>query len=195
MARPLSTQAREKALDAAREVIALDGIEGFTVDAVAKRSGVAKTTIYRHFSTGNELLIHAVDCMVHPLPTPNTGSLAGDIDAFMRSVLAILEDDGMRRTILGVISASISDPGLKRVHQEMMGERMTPIKTILELAQGRGELAADLDLDLAIDFIEGPFFFRKLVRQDALDDEQIRVLAKMIVSGLQSLSIQIDPNE
>ncbi len=193
MPRPLSAKAREKAIIAAQEVIALDGIEGFTVDAVAKRSGVAKTTIYRHFSSGNELLIHAVDCMVQPFSTPNTGSLVGDIDAFMRMVLPILDDHAMRRTMVGVMAASISDPALNRVHQEMMEERMIPIKTILELAQGRGELDPELDLNLALDFVEGPFFFRKLVRQDALDDGQIRVLAEMIAGGLRALSAQTDP--
>ncbi len=185
MARPLSTEAREKALAAAQEVLSTDGVEGFTVDAVAKRSGVAKTTIYRHFSSGNELLINAIDCMVTPFPTPNTGSLKGDIEEFIQSVLPFIDDHSMQRTMMGVIAAAASDPELHRVHQEMMQLRMTPIKTMLELARGRGELRPDLDLDLALDFVEGPFFFRKMIRNEPMGEKEIRAFAAMIIHGLE----------
>ena len=184
MPRPLSTEARDKAIAAAQEVIAIDGLEGFTVDAVAKRSGVAKTTIYRHFSSGNELLVDAIDCMVMPFPTPNTGSLRGDIEAFLEAVVPVIDEHSMRRTMLGIMSAAASDPELARVHQEMMRQRMTPIRTILELAQGRGELQPDVDLDLALDFVEGPFFFRKMVRQQSLTEAEIHQIAELIVGGL-----------
>ncbi len=184
MARPLSEEARQKALDAALEIIGELGIDGFTVDAVAKRSGVAKTTIYRHFASGNELMIAAVDCMVQPFATPNTGSLASDLEAFMEIVIPIMDDHSMQRTMMSVLSAAASDPELARVHHELMQERMLPIRTMVELAQGRGEVLPELDLDLVMDFIEGPFFFRKMIRQQALTGDDIRSMVDLIVKAL-----------
>ncbi len=186
MARPLSSEAREKALNAAIEVLSLEGIDGFTVDAVAKRSGVAKTTIYRHFSSGNELLVRALDCTVQPFPTPNTGSLRTDIEEFIESILPIIDDHATRRTMLSVMAAAADDPQLARIHDELMDQRKKPIKTMLELAQARGEIRADLDLDLALDFVEGPFFFRKTVRGHSLTMDEVREFAALITAGLEN---------
>ncbi len=186
MARPLSVEARQKAIAAAQEVIAADGIEGFTIEAVAKRSGVAKTTIYRHFESGNELLIHAVHSMVQSIPTPDTGSLAGDIEALFNCIGPIFDDEIMRRTIIGIVSASIFDPDLHCAHQDLMNERATPIVSILQAAIERGELNETLDMSLAIDAVEGPFFFRCLVRREPLGPPETHALAQLIANGLKS---------
>lgn len=187
MARSLSAEAREKTLSAAVELLAADGLDGFTVDAVAKRSGVAKTTIYRHFSSGNELLIRALDCTIQPFPTPNTGSLRTDIEELIESIMPLVEDHTKQKTMLSIIAAAAADSGLARIHEELMTQRTTPIKTILELAQARGEIRADLDLELALDFVESPFFFRKMVRRQPLTKEEIRELAALVTAGLENV--------
>lgn len=184
MPRSLSAEAREKAIAAAQQVIARDGVGGFTIDAVARSSGVAKTTIYRHFASGNELMIAAIDCLITPFPTPNTGSLAGDLEAFVDVVLPEVREPGMRRMMTGVLAAAASDPELGRIHQHLVRERMTPIRTILELARHRGEIDATVDLDLAMDFVEGPFFFRAIVREEPMTPATVRSLLAMVVAGL-----------
>ena len=69
MARTPSLEARQKVLVAAQEVVRDAGIDGFTVDEVAHRSGVAKTTIYRHFHNAHHLVVAALDCMITPMAT------------------------------------------------------------------------------------------------------------------------------
>ncbi len=184
MARPLSEEARQKALSAAQTVIAEHGIAGFTLDAVAHKSGVAKSTIYRHWEDRNDLLFSAIGCMVQPFPTPNTGSLAGDLRAFMCVVLPIISDPVMRRTMTGVLAAATDDPELARVHQQMMEQRMAPITTILDLAKGRGEVARDLDTELALALIEGPFFVKLVVKNQPLDDATLDEMIDLIVKAL-----------
>lgn len=188
MARTRSEEARQKALDAARAVLGDNGVDGFTVEEVAKRSGVAKSTIYRHFPTGGQLMLAALDCMVQTFPTPNTGSLRGDLESFMGDVLPAMSDPNVAQAMLGVVAAATTDPELAEIHQAMMAERMGPIVTIIDLAKGRGELPRDLDTDIALDFIEGPFFMRKMIRREALDDATIRQLVALIAAGLESLS-------
>lgn len=188
MARTRSEEARQKVIEAAQAVLGGSGVDGFTVEEVAKRSGVAKTTIYRHFPTGNELMISALDCMVQTFPTPNTGSLRGDLEAFMSHVLPIVSDPAISQAMLGVIAASATDPEMAEIHQSMMAERMGPIVTIIDLAKGRGELPADLDIELVLDFIEGPFFMRKMIRRQAIDADTLRQMVGLIIAGLESLS-------
>lgn len=184
MARPLSEEARQKALTAAEAVIAEFGIEGFTVDAVAKASGVAKTTIYRHWENRSTLLLSAIDCMIQPFPTPDTGSLVNDLDEFMAFVVPIVTEPRMRRTMMGVMAAAARDPELARVHHDMMQERMKPLVSIITSAKERGEIAADLDLELALDLIEGPLFFRTMVKRQDLDPAAVRKLIRIVARAL-----------
>jgi len=187
MARPLSEEARQKALDASQQVIADHGIERFTVDAVSKQSGVAKSTIYRHWPNGSALLIDSIGCMVTHFATPNTGSLHQDLRELMMQVLPVMADDTMRRTITGLVAATTSDPELSEIHQAMMRERMRPISTIVELAQARGEVRPDLDLALALDFVEGPLFFRTMVKGEQMTKQGVDDLVDLIVAGLTNI--------
>ena len=184
MARPLSEEARSKTLHAALVVLQDLGVESFTVDEVARRSGVAKSTIYRHFSTTDELMLSAFGCMVVPLPTPNTGSLRDDLLAFIDSHREFMMDESIPRTFLGLLNRSANDPDFAEVHNAFVEELRRPIKTIIELAQGRGEVHPDLDLDIAMDVMEGPFMLRKIMRFLPIDEETAIVLIDLTVAAL-----------
>ena len=86
MARSLSEAARAKMLGAAADLVLDAGVDGFSVDEVARRSGVAKTTIYRHFPSAKELLVAALDQFMTAPPTPDTGSLRTDLLEYLASV-------------------------------------------------------------------------------------------------------------
>jgi len=185
MARPRSESARQKVLDAALEVIAEGGVSGFTVDAVAKRSGVAKTTIYRHFDSGNRLLLEAIDTVIEPFPTPNTGSLRSDLIELYASFLPTMEDPSTFRMMLGLLSRSAADESFRKVKAEFMEERHRPLKTCLELAKARGELPLDLDLDFALDIIEGPFASKRLMRGEPVTMDLLPLYVDAALDGLR----------
>lgn len=187
MARTRSEEARAKALDAAREVLADQGVAGFTVDAVAHRSGVAKTTIYRHWPSGNHLLLDTVDCSIEPVPTPNTGNLRGDLIELYRQLMAMSADPGLRGLMLDLIAASTRDPELAQLKQEMINQRFHPTRTILELAQHRGELAEGIDLELASDLVEGLVFFRRMIRDVLVDGDELETVVDAAVAALRTL--------
>ena len=190
MARPRSEEAKQKVLSAAQDVVGDLSVDGFTVEEVAKRSGVAKTTIYRHWPNGNRLMIEALGCMVHTFPTPNTGSLAGDLEAFMGNMLPVVSDPKLMQAMLGVVAAAASDPEIAEIHASMMAEQMGPIVTIIDLAKGRGELPSDLDTNIILDVIEGPFFIRKMIRRKPIDEATLRQMVTIIVAGLTSFSLE-----
>lgn len=185
MARPLSEEARDKASAAAREVIAEHGVAGFTVEAVAKRSGVAKTTIYRHWDSGNALLMDTIDSMVVTFPTPDTGSFATDLRAFVEVMAPVIENPTMVRIMLGVMAEASSDQDLDRIHQGLMAERKRPIRTILDRAQKRGEIRSDLPMEQIIDMVEGPFMSRFLIRRVPRNADDEHQLIGLIVSALR----------
>lgn len=160
------------------------GLDAFTVDDVAARSGVAKTTIYRHFESGNELLVATLDQMIVPFPVPDTGSLRSDLLAVARTVLPVFADPNLRRLLLGVVHAAAGDDELDRIHRAMIAERKCPLQVVLDAARSRGEIPADLDFEVAFDHVEGPFIARwlhhpELLSQMDLEDTVDRVIAAL----------------
>lgn len=183
MPRPLSQQARQKAIDAAQELVAESGIDGFTIDAVAKRSGVAKTTLYRHWSSANELLVHAIDCQIERIATPDTGTLRGDLMEMYEIVRLIINTPGTRQMFLDMASASAHDPDLQAVKMAMVAERTRPIREILRRAIERNEIP-DIDLEYASILVEGPFVARMFMSDEPVDVRETELAVDFIARGL-----------
>jgi AcrR family transcriptional regulator len=179
-----SGSARERARATAVDLLQETGVAGFTVDAVAKRSGVAKTTIYRHWASGNALLIDALSCLVEPFATPNTGSFRDDLGTLYSVLAAATDDPGRRRIMFELLAASAVDDDLRELLDELRRERTGPIRTLVELAQARGEIPADLDIDLALDLIEGPMIHRFVFRGVTVQPDEVDELLDRVVAGL-----------
>lgn len=184
MARPRSEEAQQKVLAAAVELISEFGVSGFTVDAVAKSSGVAKTTIYRRWNSGDELLMAALECGIEHMATPNTGSLRSDLIELYAAVMAMFGQPHMLSTMLGALARSAADPDFHRLLQEMQDERHHPLRTIVQLAQARGEIEADADIELIMDFVEGPMLARKILKMSTFEPGEVERLVDMVVAGL-----------
>lgn len=157
------------------------GIGGFGIDAVAKCSGVAKTTIYRHWPNVNQLLVEALDSLIAPLPTPNTGSLRKDLHLFLADLVPVINDPRTVAMLLDVLRASLFDPDLERIHSALMEERKKPVVTIVELAKGRGELPSDADAKLVIELIEGALFAQRFLRHALIDDQLIDQIIDRVI--------------
>jgi len=163
MPRPLSTSARAKLLDAARGLVAEGGPAAVTVDAVAKRSGVAKTTLYRHFKNGHDLIVTALRDLPASIETPDTGDLRDDLVELVCRFTQLVSGPEMRRMFLSVLSHATDDPDFADIHDILQKERRRPVMEVLEHAHSRGQLAPGLDPELAADLIEGPFVLRRLI--------------------------------
>jgi AcrR family transcriptional regulator len=185
MGRPLSDEARERMLAAALEIVLDVGVHDFTIDEVARRSGVAKTTIYRHFESRNELLVAALDGSMLVPSTPDTGSLRGDLVDFLASVRPIFADPVVRALYLDIMSASARDHELAAMQQGMMARRSGPTRRIYERARERGEIGADVDYLAAFDIIEGPFILWSLFRPAALEAVDIEQLVDGMLPQLK----------
>ncbi len=178
-----SLEARQKVLAAAVEVLLETGVNGFTVDEVARRSGVAKTTIYRHFDSGQQLMVEGLDSYVAPFPTPNTGTLRGDLTCFCKSTDSV-HDEPIRRLFLELIAAAQSDPELARVKRAMFAERFGPVRTMIELSKARGEIPADTDPDFAAQLIQAPFMAHMMHYSDPPTEDEITLMVDFAARGL-----------
>jgi len=184
MARPRSEEARQAALDATVDLLLAHGIDGVTFEEVAARSGVAKTTLYRHFGTKQAMVVTAAASCLVELPTPDTGDLETDLRTIFDRWKTTAEADRTHDLIPVLLAASDRDPDLHALVLAMLDERRRPIRTVLQLAQLRGEIDPDLDLDIALALLTGPFIQRKMVDKQEVTDEFRDAVLLHVVAGL-----------
>ncbi len=168
MAKALSDAARAKMLRAAADVVVDAGVGRFAVDEVARRSGVAKTTIYRHFPDAKALVVAALDAAMHAPTTPDTGSLRGDLLDYLGSVRPHFADRRLRTLFFELFIGAERDPDLRRLSDELLRARAAPTSAIFESARARGEVAAGVDYSTMLDIVQGPLVLRSLTRPDSL---------------------------
>ncbi|MCB0989757.1 MAG: TetR/AcrR family transcriptional regulator [Acidimicrobiales bacterium] len=185
MGRQLSSRARDQMVVAAQELIAEVGLDGFTVDEVARRSGVAKTTIYRHFPSSAALAIHAVDCMIEEFPSIDTGSLRGDLESFFEVMRPHINDPATRQVLAGVFAMSAREPDFGEVMRQMLTERKAPLIRAFQRAIARGELSPETDLELAYDMLEGVFVFRRVLLDQTITPGESASVIDMILRAIR----------
>lgn len=171
MARPRSEEARRAAIDATVEALLDGGVEGVTLEEVASRSGVAKSTLYRHFGSKEELIATAARGCVVEHPTPDTGNLADDLHFLFQRYQDNDDRHRFGELLPMLIDAGNRDPQIQAIVDALLEERRRPMRTVLQLAQLRGEIADDLDLDTAMAMIIGPLAYRRLVERQPVTPE------------------------
>ncbi len=144
------------------DLIVAGGLGAVTIDAVSARSGVAKTTIYRHWASREELLTDVLGTALPEQPVPDTGTLAGDVRALARGLAAGLSD-ARSAALLAAIAFGDGDPALDDVRHEATRARHAVVRTVVERARRRGEGVPVDGADGIIRSIAGPLFYRRFV--------------------------------
>ena len=173
-------------MEATVELLLDGGIEAVTVEEVAARSGVAKTTIYRHFETRENLVATAArGCLVEH-PTPDTGSLESDLRWLFDRLSHQPEEQRLNRLLPLLIDVARRDEATRDLVATLVEHRRRPIRTVLQLAQLRGEISPDLDLDVAYAMLIGPFSYRRLVEQVEVTPEFGEAVLTGVIAGLRT---------
>jgi AcrR family transcriptional regulator len=173
--------ARQRVLRAALEVLDDEGLPGFTMEAVARRAGASKATLYRHWPTAGALMIDAMDATFQPFPTPDTGRLDTDIAQLLTGLVTLLERTPFPRLLAAFIDAVERDPALATLHAELTRRRREPMLIVLARGRDRGQLSGDADPEVVTDLLTGPFFYRRFIAHrpippDLVGDVIARVL-------------------
>lgn len=186
MARPRSQEAHRAALDAALDVLLESGVEGVTLEEVAARSGVARSTLYRHFGTREDLVVDAARSCVAELPTPDTGDLEDDLRQLFERFRAADEAGHTTSLLPMLVDAARRDPAMAEVLHAFRESRRRPLRTVLRLAQLRGEIGEDLDLDAALSIVFGPFTYRRVVDGEEVTPEFVEMVLHASVAALRA---------
>ena len=169
-------------LAATYELLSEVGLSGATVDEVAKRSGVAKTTIYRHWPSRAKLLLDACSKLSAKFSTPQTGSLRGDLTALVSEVAQRLQSNFA--TILpSIVDAAERDPEIAKLHAQIHAGLMAPILAVIERAHQRGELPRKQKASHLVARIVGPLFYRRWFSREPVDVEFVKSVVESALRG------------
>jgi AcrR family transcriptional regulator len=184
---PRAERSKQAILDATRELLADDGDVGsLTVEAVAARSGVAKTTIYRRWRDKWELALDAV--MIDMLPgfaePVDVGDTRKELVTFVDAARKNLSTLPSAPAMQGLASQIATDPELARVYREQVVEpRREQLRPVIERAIARGDLRPDTDVRLVHELMLGPLFYRLLFSGGPIDRKLSTRLADAILDG------------
>ena len=154
---------RNLVLDATADVIVAVGVERMSVDEVARRSGVAKTTIYRHYPSKGALVAAAVNAVMDFPTVPDTGTLRGDILACFDHSIKHTYDSRLGSMMLSVMDAARRDPELQALLGDYTERRRRSLKAELRRAVATGVLPGELDVDHTVTVLTAPMFYTKMV--------------------------------
>ena len=182
--RPREERADRAILDATLALMAERGVDDLRMDEVADRAGVGKATIYRRYRSKDELVTAAVAALVGEIAVPDTGSTEADLLTLMRDAVKIYAGSTAARAMPSLVAAMHRDPGLARaVREGFLATRRAALADVLERAIARGDLCRDLELELALDVLAGPLFYRLLVTGGPIDDDLAQGVVDLVLRG------------
>lgn len=180
---PRVERTRETVLGAAGELLAEVGYEAFTVEEVVARTGVAKTTIYRHWPSRSELLHDTLSSAKRAGTVPDSGDLRADLIAVLTAVTAATGRDVYLRSMPSLVVAAQRDPELRALHDRLAEERSAGLRELLTAARARGDLRADCDVELFAHTLIGLVFVRRILRGLPLSEQDITGVVTMVLDG------------
>lgn len=169
-------------LDTAVTLLAESGLSGVSVDEVARRSGVAKTTIYRHWPSREALMLAACATLNTKSVSADMGSLQDDLHALMRALVPRLRSDSWASSLLSLLDAAERDPDLAALQVNMHRDSTSGFRQVVERAQARGELDPATNPAHVVATIIGPLLYRRFVSREPLDNAFVETILARTMS-------------
>ncbi len=158
-----------------------------SLERVARRAGVHKSTLYRRWGNRDRLLLELLrEQAAHTVPIPDTGSVRQDLIELARAAVANAASPKVQPITRAVISELPHDAAVAEMARQFWEERMTLDSAIIERAIARGELAPDTDPCFAIEAVLGPLHLRLLITGEPASDVLISSVVDLVIGGLTS---------
>jgi AcrR family transcriptional regulator len=156
-----------------------------SVEAVAAKAGVGKTTIYRRWPSKDELVIAAIQDVIAPVVPPDTGDIREDLVGLATLALRFMNHSAvgaMFPRMAGEVAGRT--PLGRRYVKDVIAPRRGQIRLLITKAIERGQIRADLDVALITDALAGPIVLRKILGElDKTTDQEIAHLIDSLLEG------------
>ena len=165
------------------ELLMEAGLSGVSVDEVSNRSGVAKTTIYRHWPCRAALLLDACSKLGAKLDTPDTGSLTIDLLEVASAIIARLRSNNFSSVVPSIIDAAERDSQFAELYSNIHAETLAPLVAVIEQAKRREELPPNCVPSELVASVLGPLFYRRWFSREPLDERYVEGVVTRAIAG------------
>jgi AcrR family transcriptional regulator len=176
-------KSRDRVLATAFELLSQSGIGGFSVDEVARRSGVAKTTIYRHWPSREALVLDAASRISAEQEIPDSGSLDDDVAAILLNLGHLLGTARWSSVVPSIVDVAERDPEFADVHGEIQRGHAAPLREVLQRAVARDELPVAADVSGMISALVGPLYYRRWFSREAISDDFVKTIVRNVLGS------------
>lgn len=185
--RPRSLRARRAVLSAVRELVEKGGYHAATIEAVAARSGVAKTTIYRWWPNRPALAVDLlIELVSEAVPPPAAANLLEALSTELRQVAGAM-DALPGRLAISLLGEAQYDPEVHRaMARGIFGPRRKARAKVIRQAQDSGVLRSDVPPLLAVDLLYGPLFYRAFILHERVSGAFVQQMLRHVLAGLLS---------
>lgn len=160
---PRVARSRAKILSAATDLLIERGPTGVTVDAVAERSGVAKSTLYRHWASVTDLLVDVIGTNMPTMAAPDlTVGFRAALRATLHEVATTLSSPELLRVMPALIALQHQMSEMAEIIERDREDKSGVIRAILDLGVADGVLSADIDVHRTMQLLVGPIFLAVL---------------------------------
>lgn len=179
---PRIERTRSAVRRAALVVLAREGWAAFTVEGVAAESGVAKSTIYRHWPSAVALVIDALESLnVQPRSDPEDGPAREEVVLLARHLVTGFSDPLLGACIPSLVAAAEHHPEVARVLHTYAAQRRTRLVEVIRGGVADGRIAADVDPELAAVAVVGAVLYRRtMTARPMSEDEATRLVALVL---------------
>jgi AcrR family transcriptional regulator len=179
---PRVARSRQRVVEAATELLREGGATALTVEAVAARSGVAKTTIYRHFVDRDALHLAAMEACEGAKRLDDTGDIRADIESWMQRFAVALYSADFASLLPTVIDAAERSPQMAKMASEMTAQRRSVLIGRLRSAIRRGELVAGTDAEFLAERLASPLFYRRFISRQPLPRRYVSAVVQAVLT-------------
>jgi len=168
---PRVERSRAAVIRAATDLLVEGGPSAVTIDAIVARSGVAKSTIYRHWETREDVLLAVIETCAPALPDLDPDAdVVDSLRAVVRAVAAALNDPQWARVVPALLLLKNHEAGVRAIDERLEREQEKIVNALIERAVKEGVLAEGLDVGEATTLLIGPLLFAHLTERVPLDE-------------------------
>ncbi len=177
-----TVRSQERVLTTTIELLYEAGLS-LSVDEVSRRSGVAKTTIYRHWPTRAALVLEACRKLTPEPRVPDHGSFVQDVSDLIETLAQLLNTARWSAVLPSIADAAERDAEVAAVFGQIQAGHAAPFCEIVRRAQRRGELAKELDPSIMTAMLIGPVFYRRWFSREPIGKAFIQALIRQVVGA------------
>jgi AcrR family transcriptional regulator len=161
------------------------GYVNVTVEAIAAGAGTGKQTIYRWWPSKAAVFLEVYASYApREVPVPDTGSAEQDLTELVHWFCELFTKTIAGRALAGLIAEAQGDKEIQRAFRQLIADRRSVMRRIFERGRARGELTADVDVDVALDMMSGAVWYRLFTGHPQIDADYAKAVVSHMFRGI-----------